>query len=291
MTLDHRARASAGGTEQLGLIADFIERRSPRAVLVAENGGGALAAELAGRGIEAAVVDVDPAVMQLRRRFDAIVVGHELLGPADDGRLRAIVHSLAQHLLPGGAVVSRLGLLDRASAALVARYDVLCADCELSLSERWSGWDRRRFEAGSADEVISVHCRTSRYNVHDMLFDARATIDRLMPEEVWRRLTGPHPPLVIDTRSHEDVVRLGSIAGAIEVPRTVVEWHVDPANGYRHPAAPSFDRPIVVVCNDGYSSSLTAANLVRIGFLDVADMIGGVQAWRAAGLPTQEHGE
>jgi rhodanese-related sulfurtransferase len=46
----------------------------------------------------------------------------------------------------------------------------------------------------------------------------------------------------------------------------------------------------VVVCNDGYSSSLTAANLVRIGFVDVADMIGGMQAWRAAGLPKEDRG-
>jgi rhodanese-related sulfurtransferase len=70
------------------------------------------------------------------------------------------------------------------------------------------------------------------------------------------------------------------------VPRTVVEWHLDPANGYRHPAVRSFDQPIVVVCNDGYSSSLSAANLVRIGFTSVADMIGGMTAWSAAGLPT-----
>jgi rhodanese-related sulfurtransferase len=77
---------------------------------------------------------------------------------------------------------------------------------------------------------------------------------------------------------------LEAIPGSVHVSRTVVEWNIDPANGYLHPAMQSFDQPVVVVCNGGYSSSLATANLVRIGFTWVADLIGGHTAWCAAGL-------
>jgi rhodanese-related sulfurtransferase len=93
---------------------------------------------------------------------------------------------------------------------------------------------------------------------------------------------------VIDTRTPTDRARFGAIHGAVHVPRTVVEWHFDPANGYLHPAMRSFDQPLVVVCNSGYSSSLSAANLVRIGFTDVADLVGGFEAWRVAGFPVDQ---
>ncbi len=94
--------------------------------------------------------------------------------------------------------------------------------------------------------------------------------------------TAPH---VLDTRTHTDRHRSGVIPGSMHVPRTVLEWHLDPSNGYRHPAAISFDEPIVVVCNGGYSSSLAAANLVDLGFEDVSDLIGGHRAWLAARPP------
>ena len=57
---------------------------------------------------------------------------------------------------------------------------------------------------------------------------------------------------------------------------------------YLHPALVSFDQPIVVICNGGYSSSLSAANLSRLGFRHVADLIGGMRAWLAAGLPVSD---
>lgn len=78
------------------------------------------------------------------------------------------------------------------------------------------------------------------------------------------------------------------IAGSIHVPRTVVEWHLDPANGYRHPDVTSFDQSLVLVCNGGYSSSLAAANLLDLGFTDVGDLVGGVRAWINAGLDVAE---
>ena len=132
---------------------------------------------------------------------------------------------------------------------------------------------------------LAVWRRPTRTTVHDLVFEARQTIHRVEPLALADALADDRPPFVVDTRTPTDRQRTGAIAGSAHVPRTVLEWHLDPANGYRHPAAPGFDEPIVVVCNGGYSSSLAAASLVRIGFTDVADLVGGIDAWRAAGLP------
>jgi len=82
--------------------------------------------------------------------------------------------------------------------------------------------------------------------------------------------------------------RFGVIAGSIHVPRTLVEWHLDPANGYRHADVTAFDQPLVLVCNGGYSSSLAADSLLDLGFTDVSDLIGGIRAWVEAGLEVVE---
>jgi rhodanese-related sulfurtransferase/predicted RNA methylase len=285
-------------------VADFIGRLGPASVLDAGCGSGALAVELQDRGLDVVGVDLDPtvladairrapqvrweradlAVMQLDRRFDVVAFAGAALEHCEPPLRRAVVHTSAQHLLPSGAVVSALSLRPDPSCFTFAEFDALCADCDLHLEQRWGGWDCRAHDGG--DFVVSVHRRTARYNVHDMLFDARASIRRMTPVELLDHLRSVQPPLVVDTRTAGDRERFGVIGSAIHVPRTVVEWHLDPANGYRHPAVRSFDQPIVVVCNDGYSSSLSAANLVRIGFTSVADMIGGMTAWSAAGLPT-----
>ncbi len=72
------------------------------------------------------------------------------------------------------------------------------------------------------------------------------------------------------------------------MPRTVLEWVVDPASGDQHPMIHGVDQTLVVMCNEGYSSSLAAHTLVRLGFRNATDMIGGFAAWRAAGLPIQD---
>ena len=121
--------------------------------------------------------------------------------------------------------------------------------------------------------------------MHAPLSETRATIRRLTANQLHDRMQSADPPLVLDTRTHTDRGRFGVIPGSVHVPRTVVEWHLDPANGYLHPEMRSFDQALVLVCNGGYSSSLAAANLVRIGFTDVADLIGGHTAWCTTGLP------
>lgn len=105
----------------------------------------------------------------------------------------------------------------------------------------------------------------------------------MSPAELAARLASADPPVVVDTRSQTDRERFGVIAGSVHIPRTVLEWHLDPANGYRHPSVTALGRSMVIVCNRGYSSSLGAASLVRLGFTDVSDLIGGMFAWIAEG--------
>jgi rhodanese-related sulfurtransferase len=71
----------------------------------------------------------------------------------------------------------------------------------------------------------------------------------------------------------------------VHLPRTVVEWRIDPVSGYSVPEATGLDQRIVVYCNDGYSSSFAAANLRRLGFDRATDLIGGFDGWVRAGLP------
>ncbi len=93
--------------------------------------------------------------------------------------------------------------------------------------------------------------------------------------------------LILDTRQNTDRWENEVIAGSLHTPRTVLEWVVDPVSGFRNPFITSFDQILIVMCNEGYSSSLAAYNLQRIGFSRATDMVGGFAGWCAAGLPTQ----
>lgn len=213
-----------------------------------------------------AIVIADP-TMRLHHRFEVAWIDRSVHGAPPETQ-RAAVHQAVQHLVPGG----RLGVAAVDAQELVE----LCDEFDLLVDQPFS------------TESMLVLRRPERTTIHDLLFEARTTIKRLDAETLERSLLSADPPLVIDTRNHVDRSRKGVIAGSIHVPRTVLEWHLDPANGRRHPAVTSFDRAMVVVCNGGYSSSLAAATLGRLGFTDVADLIGGVHSWCAEGFPTVE---
>ena len=93
--------------------------------------------------------------------------------------------------------------------------------------------------------------------------------------------------VILDARQDTDRWANGAIAGSIHTPRTVLEWVVDPVSGFRNPLIEGFGQVLIVMCNEGYSSSLAAYNLQRLGFQGATDMIGGFAAWEAAGLPVQ----
>lgn len=180
---------------------------------------------------------------------------------------RAAIHQAAQHLDRGGVLAMSVDL------------DTVFCDAILGL-----GMTR---EQDLLLDGVVVYRRSERTTVHDLLWEARAMIGRVAADDLARELREPGAPLVVDTRTHTDRGRMGAIAGSIHVPRTVLEWHLDPANGYTHPSIAGLDHRLVVVCNGGYSSSLAAANLARLGFTDVRDLIGGVRAWIHHGHPVE----
>lgn len=122
--------------------------------------------------------------------------------------------------------------------------------------------------------------------IEEVLADARAGWQRLTPVEAEAaRRAGA---LLVDTRTERQRREQGELPGALVIDRTVLEWRLDPRSDARVPEADGYDRQVVVVCRQGYSSSLAAASLRAVGLLRATDVIGGVEAWSAAGLPLHE---
>ncbi|MET7574625.1 rhodanese-like domain-containing protein [Streptomyces sp. NPDC005492] len=91
--------------------------------------------------------------------------------------------------------------------------------------------------------------------------------------------------LLVDIRYAALRERDGLVPGALVVERNELEWRLDPRGSHRAPEATGHDLRAVVICDEGYASSLAAASLHRLGLHRATDLIGGFQAWRAAGLP------
>jgi rhodanese-related sulfurtransferase len=127
-----------------------------------------------------------------------------------------------------------------------------------------------------------------RTTIDDLLATARSRIERLAPEAAHRAMSDG--ALLVDTRCGDDLRATGTIPGAVHVPLSVLFWRLDPSSGYDDPALSDLSRPVVLVCAHGYSSSLAAATLLDLGFASVADVIGGFEAWSAAGLPVLREG-
>jgi rhodanese-related sulfurtransferase len=121
--------------------------------------------------------------------------------------------------------------------------------------------------------------------VGDLLVAARARIRRLDPNETAAACR--RGALLIDIRPTVQRRWEGEVPGALVVERNVLEWRVDPASAHRLAQITDHDREIVVMCSEGYASSLVAAMLVDLGFASAADLDGGFQAWAKAGLPVR----
>jgi rhodanese-related sulfurtransferase len=93
--------------------------------------------------------------------------------------------------------------------------------------------------------------------------------------------------VLVDIRPSEQRMAEGEVPGAIIIGRNVLEWRLDPRSEARIPALARPDARIIVMCSEGYASTLAAASLRRIGLRDATDLDGGFQAWQAAGLPTR----
>jgi rhodanese-related sulfurtransferase len=120
--------------------------------------------------------------------------------------------------------------------------------------------------------------------VDDLLDAARERIARLAPGEAWAAASAGEA-LIVDLRSSDERRRDGIVPGSIHVPRSVLEWRADPASEWWNPHLGGAGRPLVLLCAEGYSSSLAAASLVDLGRGPSGDVVGGFSAWREAGLP------
>lgn len=116
-------------------------------------------------------------------------------------------------------------------------------------------------------------------SVDDLLAAARARIGpRVAPGDLEAELGAGS--LVVDTRTAAQRAADGELPGAIPVERNVLEWRLDPGSPHRLAAMDQPDRRVVLVCDEGYASSLAAASLRQLGLRDVTDLAGGFQAWR-----------
>nr|WP_179665559.1 rhodanese-like domain-containing protein [Nocardioides panaciterrulae] len=109
-------------------------------------------------------------------------------------------------------------------------------------------------------------------------------MQRVAPAELEGELAAG--ALVVDTRPVEQRQRDGELPGAVVIDRNVLEWRLDPTSPHRIPEARA-GRKVVVVCNEGYSSSLAAHTLRQLGLVDATDLEGGFQAWAAHSLPSR----
>jgi len=121
-------------------------------------------------------------------------------------------------------------------------------------------------------------------NIDDVLAAARARLRRMDPAEAAAAVE--RGALLVDTRPLEQRRAEGAIPGALLIERNHLEWRLDPTSDARIPEAVDHDVEIIVVCSEGYSSSLAAASLQDLGLHRATDLAGGFRAWRAAGLPT-----
>ncbi len=116
--------------------------------------------------------------------------------------------------------------------------------------------------------------------VDRLLAAARAGLDRVDPADLADEVAAG--ALVVDIRPLEQRTRDGDLPGALVIDRNVLEWRLDPTSPHRVPEAGA-DRRVVVVCNEGYSSSLAARTLRDLGVHRATDLVGGFQEWRRSG--------
>lgn len=118
--------------------------------------------------------------------------------------------------------------------------------------------------------------------VEELLTDARARLVRLAPAQAAAAQAAG--AVLVDIRGDDQLRTHGCIPGAIHIPRNVLEWRADPNCSTCDPRIADRDVIIVIVCQEGYQSSLAASNLHDLGFKRATDLEGGFEAWRAAGL-------
>jgi len=129
----------------------------------------------------------------------------------------------------------------------------------------------------------------ARTTIDQLLASARGRLVRLDPAAALAAIRAG--ATLIDIRSETQIAHEGVVPGALVIARNVLEWRLDPASEYHDRQSPHLDDHVILMCDDGYQSSLAAATLQELGFARATDLDGGFQAWRAAGLPIRRPGE
>jgi rhodanese-related sulfurtransferase len=118
--------------------------------------------------------------------------------------------------------------------------------------------------------------------IDELLAAARETIDRIPAEDLAAEQA--NGAVVVDTRPIDQRDRDGALPGALVIDRNVLEWRLVPSSPDRIVDIGE-DQRVIIVCNEGYSSSLAAATLRRLGLRGASDLVGGFQAWKALQSP------
>jgi rhodanese-related sulfurtransferase len=122
-----------------------------------------------------------------------------------------------------------------------------------------------------------------RKTIDQILGDAAVQLGRLSPMEAWAEMRAG--AILVDTRSSDQRQAQGYVPGAVHHPLSTILWRLDPDFPTENEKIP-VDARVILICPEGLSSVLVAAQLQEIGFEDATDVIGGVDAWKKAGLPT-----
>ncbi|MEV2257051.1 rhodanese-like domain-containing protein [Streptomyces anulatus] len=133
----------------------------------------------------------------------------------------------------------------------------------------------------SRDEIVPD--TSPPLGIDELLERVRTGYDRIGPPEA--AAAAEAGALLVDIRYAALRDRDGLIPGALVIERNELEWRLDPQGSHRAAEAVGHDLQVVVVCNEGYASSLAVSSLRQLGLHRATDLIGGFQAWRAAGLP------
>jgi rhodanese-related sulfurtransferase len=122
--------------------------------------------------------------------------------------------------------------------------------------------------------------------IDELLAQARQRLTRLDPRQASEAMR--EGALLIDIRAESQRAGDGVVPGSLFIARNVLEWRCDPTSEHRDPRIDSPERQLILMCNEGYQSSLAAATLHELGLTRTTDLDGGFQAWRAAGLPVRD---
>jgi rhodanese-related sulfurtransferase len=143
---------------------------------------------------------------------------------------------------------------------------------------------RLAWTAAGFAHIMCAVATVPRRTLEELLDEASGRIERLHPAEAFA--AAERGAVLIDIRSDAARERDGIVPGSLHIPRTVLEWRLDPESDWRNPHVGALDGQVVLICDHGCSSVLAAATAVQLGFTRAGDVVGGFAAWLEAGLPT-----